>query len=156
MGHEVRRRAGYTLLELILVMAVLAVASLAVTPAVGRAVDGIRVRTEVAGVASLLRWAREQAVNRGQAREVIFDAQGRALVVRRAAGESTGAVERRRPLSSVIALAPPPGGLLAPITFLPMGLSNGGSLRIEAAGSRVYVVTVDALTGRVSTKRVDS
>ncbi|HKZ04457.1 MAG TPA: GspH/FimT family pseudopilin [Methylomirabilota bacterium] len=150
-----RRSAGYTLLELILVMAVLAVASLVVTPAVGRALDGIRVRADVAGVASLLRWAREQAATQGQAREVVFDDRERALVVRRAAGGSTGAVERRRPLSSRVAVAPPPGGLLAPITFMPMGLSNGGSLRLEA-GPRVYVVTVDALTGRVSTKRVDS
>jgi general secretion pathway protein H len=152
----VRRSAGYTLLELILVMAVLAAASLAVTPAVGRAVDGIRVRAEVAGVASLLRWAREQAATHGQAREVIFDDRERALVVRRVAGGPTGTVERRRQLSSLVTVAPPPGGLLGPITFMPMGLSNGGSLRIEAAGPRVYLVTVDALTGRVSTTRVDS
>jgi hypothetical protein len=103
-----------------------------------------------------LRWAREQAVTRGQAREVALDVEGRALLVRRAGEESSAAVERRRPLSSLVQLAPGSGRSLSPITFMPMGRSSGGSFRLEAAGPRAYVVTVDALTGRVTTKRADS
>jgi len=151
----VRRRAGYTLIELVLVVAVLAVASLVAAPAVGRAVDGIRVRTEVAGVASLLRWAREEAVTRGQAREVTLDADGQALLVRRADGEAVR-VEKRRTLSSLVHVVPTPGPMQPPITFTPRGRSSGGTVRLETVGPRVYLVTVDALTGRVTTRRVDS
>jgi prepilin-type N-terminal cleavage/methylation domain-containing protein len=156
VGHEVKRGGGYTLIELVLVLTVLGVASLVAAPAVGRAVDGIRVRTEVAGVASLLRWAREEAITRGRTHEVTLDADGRALLVRRVSAETSAPVEKRRTLSSLVQVAAAPSGIFPPITFRPQGGSSGGMLRIEAAGSRVYVVTVDALTGRVATKRVDS
>ena len=154
MGHAVRRSAGYTLIELVLVMAVLAVASMVTAPAVGRAVDGIRVRTEVAGIASFLRSVREQAVTRRQAHEVAFDAERRTLRVRRVGRDAVSGGETRRQLSSLLHLESPTE--LRPITFMPQGGSSGGSFRIEAAGPRAYIITVDPLTGRVSTKRVDS
>jgi general secretion pathway protein H len=156
VGHEVRWRAGYTLIELVLVLAVLAIASFVAAPALGRAVDGIRVRTEVAGVASLLRWAREEAVTRGQSREVTLDAEGQALLVRRAGSEAVATVEKRRALSSLVHVVPAPGSVQPPITFTPRGRSSGGTVRLETVGPRVYLVTVDALTGRVTTRRVDS
>jgi len=152
----VRRRAGYTLIELVLVMALLGVASLVAAPAVGRAVDGIRVRTEVAGVASLLRWARAEAVTRGRTYAVTLDTDGRALLVRPRGVEPTTGSERRRQLSSLVQVGPASGSVLPPITFTPQGRSSGGALRIDAAGPRAYIVTVDVLTGRVTTRRVDS
>ena len=151
-----RRRAGYTLIELVLVMAVLAVASMVAAPAVGRAVDGIRVRTEVAGIASFLRSVREQAVTRRQAHEVALDAEQRTLLVRRVGRDAISGGETRRQLSPLLHLKPLTGSFPQPITFMPQGNSSGGSFRIEATGPRAYVITVDPLTGRVTTKRVDS
>jgi general secretion pathway protein H len=150
----VRRRAGYTLIELVLVMAVLAVASMVAAPAVGRAVDGIRVRTEVAGIASFLRSVREQAVTRRQAHEVALDPEQRTLLVRRVGRDAISGGETRRQLSSLLHLKSSTG--LQPITFMPQGNSSGGSFRIEAAGPQAYIITVEPLTGRVTTKRVDS
>ena len=151
-----RRGAGYTLIELVLVLAVLAIASFVAAPALGRAVDGIRVRTEVSGVASLLRWAREEAVTRGQPREVTLDADGQALLVRRAGGDTAAPVEKRRVLSSLVHVVPALGSAQPPITFTPRGRSSGGTVRLETVGPRIYLVTVDALTGRVTTRRIDS
>jgi general secretion pathway protein H len=151
-----RASGGYTLIEVVMVMAVLAVASAVLAPAVGRTVDGVKVRTEVAGIASFLRWAREQAVTRGESHEVALDPETRALLFRRAGGESVGGVETRRQLSPLLNVALAPGRLPQRITFMPQGRSSGGSLRIEAVGPRVYLVTVDPLTGRVTTQRVDS
>ena len=150
------RSGGYTLIEVVMVMAVLAVASAVLTPAVGRTVDGVKVRTEVAGVASFLRRAREQAVTRGEAYEVALDSGTRALLFRRAGGDSIAGVEARRQLSPLLHVAPAPGHLPQRITFMPQGRSSGGSFRIEAVGPRVYLITVDPLTGRVMTQRVDS
>ena len=76
-GH----RGGYTLIEVVMVLAVLAVACAVITPAVGRTVDGVKVRTEVAGVASFLRRAREQAVTRGEPYEVALDSGARTLLL---------------------------------------------------------------------------
>ena len=38
----------------------------------------------------------------------------------------------------------------------PEGLSSGAAFRIEAPGSRVFVITVDPLTGRVAEARQDA
>lgn len=148
------RSGGYTLIEVVMVMAVLAVAGAVLTPAVGRTVDGVKVRTEVAGVASFLRRAREQAVTRGEAYEVALDSETRALLFRRAGGNSIAGVEARRQLSPLLHVVPAPGRLPQRITFMPQGRSSGGSFRIEAVGPRVYLITVDPLTGRVMTQRV--
>ena len=155
MGRAVRRagsRGGYTLIEVVMVLAVLAVACAVMTPAVGRTVDGVKVRTEVAGVASFLRRAREQAVTRGEPHEVALDSGARTLLFRRAGGESMTGVEARRVLSPLLHVAAAP----TRITFMPQGRSSGGVLRIEAVGPRVYLITVDPLTGRVTTQRVDA
>jgi hypothetical protein len=33
-------------------------------------------------------------------------------------------------------------------------MSSGGRLTVETAGPRTYIITVDALTGRVATRQV--
>jgi hypothetical protein len=67
------------------------------------------------------------------------------------AGDSVPAT--RRLASGVRVTADPPGART--ITFLPQGLSSGGRLRVEMAG-RSYLITVDPLTGRVTTRRLDA
>lgn len=150
------RSGGYTLIEVVVVLVVLAVAGAVMTPAVGRTIDGVKVRTEVAGVASFLRRAREQAVTRGESYEVALDSGARALLFRRAGGDSIAGAEARRHLSPLLHVAPALGGIPPRIIFMPQGRSSGGSFRIEAVGPRVYLITVDALTGRVTTQRVDA
>jgi len=39
--------------------------------------------------------------------------------------------------------------------WVPAGLSSGARLRVEMAG-RGYLITVDPLTGRVATRRLDA
>jgi general secretion pathway protein H len=148
-----RASGGYTLIEVVMVMAVLVVASAVLAPAVGRTVDGVKVRTEVAGIASFLRWAREQAVTRGEPNEVALDLNARALVFRRTGGDPGAGGETRRPLSPLLHVT----AASAPrVTFMPQGRSSGASFRIEAVGPRVYLITVDPLTGRVAARRADS
>jgi len=150
------RSGGYTLIEVVVVLVVLAVACAVMTPAVGRTIDGVKVRTEVAGVASFLRRAREQAVTRGESYEVALDSGARALLFRRAGGDSIAGAEARRHLSPLLHVAPALGGIAPRIIFMPQGRSSGGSFRVEAVGPRVYLISVDALTGRVTTQRVDA
>lgn len=142
---------GYSLMELLVVLAVLAVAVAVVAPAVGRTADGVRARAEVASVAAFLRSAREQAVTRRQALEVILDPEARILVLRRVGREGDTPVQASRALSPLLRIAADPP---APrVTFFPHGMSSGARFAIEAPGARAYVITVDALTGRVSTQR---
>ena len=145
---------GYSLMELVVVLAVLAIAAAVVAPAVGRTADRVRARAEVGAVAAFLRAAREQAVTRRQALEVLVDNDTHALVVRRAGREGEAAVVASRAVSPLLRIeaAPPPPR----VTFLPHGMSSGARFAVAAPGSRAYVIAVDALTGRVSTQRAGS
>ena len=140
-------RRGYTLIETVIVLLVLALAAGIVAPSIGRGVDSIRLRAEVAGVASFLRAARERAIAQHRTLEVGVDGEGRALVLK--AGDHD--VRGVRRLSSFVHVTADRS-----VTFFAYGLSSGGRFRIETAGAVVYVVRVDALTGRVSTRRSES
>jgi general secretion pathway protein H len=145
---------GFSLIELVVALAILAIAAAVVAPGVGRTADGVRARAEVGAVAAFLRSAREQAVTRQQAVEVRLDAETHSLVMRGAGHTGEAAVEATRAVSSLLRIAadPPPPR----VTFLPHGMSTGARFAIATPGPRAYVITVDALTGRVSTSRQGS
>jgi prepilin-type N-terminal cleavage/methylation domain-containing protein len=143
-------RRGYTLIETTVVLLVLALAAGVAAPAIGRGLDAIRLRTEVAGVASFLRAARERAITQRHALDVRIDEAGRTLTLN-AGDEDVRAVRHL----SVLHIEADPRAART-VTFFAYGLSTGGRFRLEAAGPVVYVVTVSPLTGRVSTRRGDS
>jgi len=148
VGDEVRR--GYTLIETTVVLLVLALAAGVAAPAIGRGLDAIQLRAEVAGVASFLRDERERAITQRHALDVRIDEAGRTLTLN-AGDEDVRAVRHL----SVLHIEADPRAART-VTFFAYGLSTGGRFRLEAPGPVVYVVTVSPLTGRVSTRRGDS
>lgn len=142
---------GYSLMELVVVLAVLAVATAVVAPAVGRTAEDVRTRADVSAVAAFLRVAREQAITQQQPLEVVLDRQAHALLLRRAGRDGTTVVLASRAVSPRLHIGADPGP--ARVVFLPLGMSTGARFAVEAAGARAYVIAVDALTGRVSTRR---
>lgn len=137
---------------------VISVALAVGVPAIGRGADGLRVRAEAAGVANFMRAAREQAVTKNRGYEVRVDAVAGMLALVPSAPpgdpEAGAVLATRRVRAPVRIEADPP--LRSTVTFLPEGLSSGGRFRVESPGPRVYIVTVDPITGRVATRRVDS
>lgn len=159
-GMRERMKRGYTLIEVVVVLLVIAVALAVGVPAIGRGADGLRVRAEAAGVANFMRAAREQAVTRNRSYEVRVDSEAGVLMLIPSAtggtgGTGAGLVQSMRRVAAPVRIAADPP-LRRTVTFLPQGLSSGGTFRVEAPGPRVYVITVDAITGRVVTRRVDS
>jgi general secretion pathway protein H len=151
-------KRGFTLIEVIVVLFVLAVAMAVGVPAIGRGADGLRVRTEAAGLANFLRAAREQAVTRNRTYEVRLDTEAGTIVlvsVSGAAGTKDGAtVQATRRLAARVRIeADPP--LRRTVTFSPQGLSSGGRFRVGLPGPRLYIVTVDPITGRVVTRQAE-
>ena len=145
---------GFSLMELVVVLAILAIGAAVIAPRVGRTADGVRARAEVGAVAAFLRSAREHAVTRQQAMEVRLDDETHTLVVRQAGSTGKGAVQVTLAVSSLLRIAVDPP---APsVTFLPHGMSTGARFVIATSEARAYVITVDALTGRVSTERPGS
>jgi prepilin-type N-terminal cleavage/methylation domain-containing protein len=148
MGQQPKVDArGFTLLELIVTLVVIAVAAGLVAPAIGRSTESLRVRAEVAGFSATFRHAREQAITTRQVFTVQVNLANRLLTV------TTGEDEVRwtRALSQRVELRADTPGSLA-VRFEPQGTSSGGEFHLMS-GKIVYRVTVDAVTGRVRNQR---
>jgi general secretion pathway protein H len=138
---------GFTLLELIVTLFVIALAVGVVGPAIGRSTDGLRARADVAGFSSFFRHAREQAITRGEALRVVVEPGARRLTI--VAGE--GEIRRTRVFSERLVIDPATPSALT-VRFEPEGRSTGGEYRL-ATGATAYRVTVDPITGRVRSAR---
>ncbi len=148
-GEAIARARGFTLLELIVTMAIVAVVVGLTIPTIGRSTEAIRVRAEVAGFSALLRHARERAIVSQKAQAVVVDVAAHRISVR--AGGPEGEVRETRALPERLTVeASPPPALT--VRFEPQGGSSGGDFRLTS-GAVTYRVTVDALTGRVRSSR---
>ena len=145
--HEVDAR-GFTFLELIVTLFVLALAVGVVVPVVGRSTETLRGRAEVARFSALLRHARDQAITTRRDHAVVIDsAAHRATII---AGRDE--VRETRALPPDLGVeANPPSALT--VRFEPNGVSSGAEFRLTTGPVR-YRVTVDALTGRVRVERL--
>ena len=143
-----RRPGGFTLLELMVVMFIIALAAGIVAPSIGRSTDALRVRAEVATFSAVLRQAREQAITTRKAHRVVVDPaehQVRVLV-----GDD---VKRTRAFPARWTVdAPGATGTGLAVRFEPQGTSSGGEYRI-LVDEATWRVTIDPFTGRVKTAR---
>jgi prepilin-type N-terminal cleavage/methylation domain-containing protein len=140
---------GFTLLELILTLFILTLVAGLAFPGLGKGVDRLQLRAEVAAFSSFLRYAREQAVRRHEAHEVRVDPEAKLLTLKVSATE----IERaRRRLSPRVAIVPEAPGALT-VSFSPLGLSSGGTFQLLGPDGQGYRISVDPLTGRVTNTR---
>ena len=143
--------AGFTLLEILLVLTIIGMASILVVPNVGN-LDARVFSTQFRQANTLLNYARRTAVVQGQPASIEFYAESQreneVVPSRTAIGkwQSTGAeiifidsTEREKEVEDKIE-----------ITFFPEGGSTGGTL-IMALGERREAIEIDPFTGRVST-----
>jgi len=148
MGQQSKVDArGFTLLELIVTLVVIAVAVGLVAPSIGRSTESLRVRAEVAGFSATFRHAREQAITTRQAFTVLVDPASRLLTV--TTGEDE--VRWKRALSRRVELRVDSQNSLS-VRFEPQGTSSGGEFHLWS-GKIAYRVTVDPVTGRVRNQR---
>ena len=139
--------AGFTLLELIVTLFVLALATGLVMPAIGRGTDGVRARADVSRFAALLRHVREEAITTRRAREVRIDPGTRRVSVK--VGSDDPRLALALPERVSIQANPPPA---LTVRFEPYGGASGGDFLLTSSGIR-YHVTIDPITGRVRTER---
>ena len=138
---------GFTLIEVIVTLLVVAVAVGLIAPTIGRSTEAVRARAEVAGFSATLRHAREQAITTRQQHTVQINLIDRNLTV--TAGEDEVRWTRAFPARLTVR-ATTPSALM--IRFHPQGTSSGSDLRLTS-GAVTYHVTVDAVTGRVRNQR---
>jgi type II secretory pathway pseudopilin PulG len=144
----VTSRRGFTMIEIVVLLFLLAAAALVAVPSIGRSTEGLRVRAEVAGFSAFLRRAREQAITRREVRVVTVNAADRVVIDE--TPEHEVRARRRLPERMTIeADTAPLGG----VRFSPEGLSSGGTFRLGLTGGVAYRVTVNRVTGRVTSQR---
>ena len=151
LGRDRSRGArGFTLLELLVTLLVVALVVGLAVPIFGRSTEAIRARAEIAGFSAVLRHARERAITSGTTHAVVIDPEAHRMVIR--VGGPEGEIRHTRALSERVTVqASPPPALV--VRFEPQGGSSGGDFRV-AAGPVTYRVTVDPLTGRVRSGRL--
>ncbi|MFH1021461.1 MAG: prepilin-type N-terminal cleavage/methylation domain-containing protein [Pseudomonadota bacterium] len=130
-------RRGFTLLELIMVLALLGIMAGVAAPATGRFLDRLSFRRQTAALLAGTRYARLMAVGKGRPVEMRFDNSAHLL-------SFSGAVEEKKEieLSGGVVFELRPETLV----FYPDGLATPGRL-VSRSGHRSQEFLIDPLTG---------
>ena len=139
--------SGFTLVELLVVLAILALALAVIPPSLTGAVDSARFKSTQRDLVSALRYARSRAVNSQQAASVNINVkQGTMQVVGR---QRTLSIPDDVALTLVTAQREQLSAYEGAIRFYPDGSSTGGQVHLRR-GEQVFVIDVNWLTGRVT------
>jgi general secretion pathway protein H len=144
MRHRAR---GVTLLELLIVLAIMGLGAALVVPMLGSGVSNTELRSAARQLASGLRLARSEAVAQRRETFLVLDVAGRRFKVDRDIQEH--ALNKGIELKLFTAQKDLVDDKVGSIRFYPDGGSNGGRITV-ASGERKYEVDVDWLTGRVA------
>lgn len=141
-GRDAR---GLTLMELVVVLAVLATVTAFALPSIRRGSDSLQLRAGAGRVASLLREARQQAVTHRRSTRVALEPSRRGAAL---GWDGTDELLRRVELPDRFRLEATAGG--ETLTFSPRGLVRHTRWVVEGPGGRRLVVEVHGITGRVA------
>lgn len=145
------RQAGFTLLEMLVVLALLALAAYLALPTARGGTDRLALRSTALHVAALARATRLKAMADGRDALLVVNLDERTIS-RRGAGRPI-AIPQRTEIAVETArseVADPE----ARIRFLPDGRATGGTITLAADGQRL-VVAVDWLTGAVTVREAE-
>jgi len=137
--------SGFTLMELVVVLAVLATVTAFALPSIRRGSEGLQLRSGASRVASLLREGRQQAVTHRRPTRVALESNHRAVAL---AFVDSDEPLRRIELSERFRLTATDGG--DALTFSPRGVGKDARWTVEGPGGRRLVVEVHGITGRVA------
>jgi general secretion pathway protein H len=138
--------AGFTLIEMIVVMAILGLMMVLVTVSGTPVSPATHARAAAEGISGALRTARSEAVTGNSSVDVTFDLTRRSY--RRGAAPAVPLPGDLR-LSLLTSTDQVVSGGAGRIRFKPDGSSSGGRVTVEG-GNRVWWVGIDWLSGRVS------
>ena len=142
-----RCSTGVTLLELLIVLALMAIVAGIVLPMFGGPVSTSELRASARQLAAGLRLGGSEAVAQRRETFLVLDVAGKRFKVDRDAKEH--ALPSRIELKLFTAQNDLVDESVGSIRFFPDGGSNGGRITV-ASGERKYDVDIDWLTGRVA------
>ena len=140
--------SGFTLVELLVVLAVLALALAVVPPSLTGAIDSARFKNAQRDLVSALRYTRSRAVNSQQAASVEINVKQGTMQV--AGRQRNLSIPDDVALTLVTAQREQLSAFEGAIRFYPDGSSTGGQVRFSR-DDQIWSINVDWLTGRIST-----
>jgi general secretion pathway protein H len=158
---------GFSLLELIVVLTILALSVSLVTSSISNLSRRIELKAAAKKVSGILRYYRSEAINKGSVYQVLFDSESRAVKVQsisltEPADEKE--TDQKKGGEAVKTLYGLPEGVqmkeldfpspeypcdFPAVEFYPNGGSNGGSVLLNSPERKGYRIKVDFLTGEV-------
>ncbi|MEP6634161.1 MAG: GspH/FimT family pseudopilin [Luteimonas sp.] len=149
-GRAVARRPlGFSLLEVLLVMALIAAASVFAAMTVTGGLDSLRLRSSVKEIAANLRYARAQAISTGKPQRFAIDPRAHVWVGPKG---RKGKVPPKLGIVFTGAREVQPRDDVGAIVFFADGASTGGRVQLKS-GKAAWNVDVAWLTGEVSLHR---
>jgi type II secretion system protein H len=141
-GFTLPRRAerGFTLIEIVVVLAILGLVLAVVLPNLGPSTETVELRAAASELRALLRSTRSSAITANRDLVIVIDDAGRSFVLdgARQPFRSTGFAEQRLHVE-------PPGKLV----FYATGGASGGRLTIRSRRAE-QVLEIDSVSGQVA------
>ena len=160
-------RAGFTLIELIIVLVIIGIASGIVGIMIGRGSEGLEMKTVTKEISSVLRYARNHSVSEKRIYCLVINKDEGAVrlyahEVETGNGEGNEGDNEEEEMLPVID-RPLPADLLISIDdddsdvlymeFFPQGNSSGGTIKLENESGLNFFIDVNRITGKVEVFR---
>jgi general secretion pathway protein H len=146
------RAPGFTLLEVLVVLVIIAMATTLAAMVFSGGLDGMRLRSSSKEIAAQLRYTRTQAIASGQPQRFTIDPRGHRW---QAAGNRQGKIPPSLGVDFIGAREVQPRAGEGGILFFPDGASTGGRVQLSVKRA-VWRVDVSWLTGEVTLARASS
>ncbi|MGL4232251.1 MAG: GspH/FimT family pseudopilin [Casimicrobium sp.] len=144
-----RRSRGFTMLEMLAVILVIAAVAALSAPMFSSSVSAATHRAAAREVAAMLRLARTEAVAKRIDVGVDFDLEARTLQMPGAANKRIAKIPEGIEINLTTTAAETKNEKQASVRFYPDGGATGGRVTLKVR-ERSYLVDIDWLTGRVS------
>jgi general secretion pathway protein H len=147
--QPISREAGFSLLEIIAVMALLTLAAALVMPQLRNTRQSLRLRTVAVDIASNLKMTRDQAMKTNTDAVFVLDTAKRSYAALGVLAPK--AIPKDIAVSFESQAAETDGPSRAGFRFRPDGTASGGAIKLQA-GASVSAISIDWLSGAVTLK----
>lgn len=146
-----REQRGFSLLELLVVLIIVALMATVVGVSISRSIGGAEVRSASRDLMAALRYTRGQAILTRSEQTLSVDVEKREY---QAPGKAAVTIPEGMTIRLLTARTERTGESAGTIRFFPDGSSTGGTVTL-AAGEREWEVTVGWLTGEIRREEGD-